>query len=78
MEKRKIFTELPIPIDERTPEGYQLIVAYAKGTEIVVPIEPTELESEDLHNCDWEGCCTFSHVVRFNIIHKYKAEKGEE
>lgn len=66
------FTTLPIPVDDKVPEGYELIVAYAKGDEIVVPIDTDE--EKDLHNCDWEGCTTFSHVVRFNARYKYESE----
>jgi hypothetical protein len=53
---------LPIPIDERTPKGYSLILAYAKEDEVVVPIELSDLDEED-HHCDWECCTTLSHVL---------------
>lgn len=71
--KQSNFTVLPIPVDERVPEGFSLILAYAKDNEVVIPIDTIELP-EELHNCDWEGCATFSHVVRFNIEHKYSLE----
>jgi hypothetical protein len=52
---------LPIPVDARTPEGYSLILAYAKEDQVVVPIDLNDLNEED-HHCDWEGCTTLSHV----------------
>ena len=64
------FTKLPIPIDDRTPEGYKLIVAYAKDDDIVIPVDPID-EEKDEHDCDWEGCSSLSHVVRFNSKFKY-------
>jgi hypothetical protein len=67
-----MFTYLPIPVDDSVPKGYQLIVAYAKDGVIVVPIDIAEL-TDDMHDCDWEGCCTCSHVVRFSIRHKYES-----
>jgi len=70
---KSIFTILPIPVDERVPEGYSLIVAYAKDDEIVVPIDLSSLPEEH-HNCDWEGCSSVHHVVRFSIKHKYDIE----
>lgn len=68
-----MFTYLPLPVDDKVPEGYRLIVAYAKNDMVVIPVEPTVLP-DDQHNCDWEGCCTLSHVVRFSISHKYEME----
>ena len=69
------FTTLPIPVDDRVPAGYELILAYAKGNEIVVPIEQLDEEiDKDIHNCDWEGCTSVSHVVRFNVNFKYETE----
>ena len=73
-----MFTYLPISIDERVPEGYRLIVAYAKDDMVVVLIEVTEVPKEEHHNCDWEGCSTVSHVVRFGISHKYETESELE
>ena len=71
-----MFTKLPIPVDETVPEGYELIVAYAKDDTVVVPIDIGYLPEN--HNCDWEGCSSVSHVVRFNIAHKYETEKQLE
>ena len=67
------FVELNIPIEDRVPEGYRLILAYAKDDDVVLPISYTPEVSEELHNCDWEGCGTLEHVVRFSIERKYKA-----
>lgn len=69
----KIFTELPIPVDERVPEGYNLIVAYAKDDKVVIPINATELGEN--HNCDWEGCSSIEHVFGFSISDKYRIDK---
>lgn len=55
---------LPIPVDDRVPDGYRLIVAYASESDIVIPIEP---EEEENHNCDVEGCGTLEHVKRFSL-----------
>ena len=66
-----MFIYLPIPVDESVPEGYRLILAYAKDDAIVVPVDVTKIPEEQ-HNCDWEGCTTLSHVVRFSIKHKYE------
>ena len=68
------FCELNIPIDERCPEGYRLILAYAKGDDIVIPIADIPEESEDYHNCDWEGCGSLDHVVRFSVEDKYRVD----
>jgi hypothetical protein len=69
-----MFTYLPIPVDEHVPEGYRLIVAYAKDDTIVITIDESKL-SEEFHNCDWEGCCTLSHVVSFSVRQKYEMEE---
>jgi hypothetical protein len=63
------FIELPIPVDSRSPEGYKPVMAYAKGHLVVVPI--AELEDDDPHDCDWEGCGTLDHCVRFSVEAKY-------
>jgi len=55
----------------RIPEGYQLIQAYAKGNEIIIPILQIPEDEAQLHNCDLEGCGTLDHCVRFNVEHKY-------
>jgi hypothetical protein len=70
-----MFTPLPFPIvpTPHVPPGYTPIVAYANGDTIVVPIDPCSLQ-EALHNCDWEGCSSLSHVVRFSVRQKYEAE----
>ena len=67
------FIKLPIPTDERIPDGYSLVVAYAKGDEVVVPIE--NLDDNDPHSCDWEGCGSLDHVVRFRVSEKYAEVK---
>jgi hypothetical protein len=72
-----MFIKLPIPVDESVPEGYSLIVAYAKDDTVVVPLDLKNLP-EDHHNCDWEGCTSLSHVVKFNITQKYKSENELE
>lgn len=66
---------LPIPVDDRVPEGYQLIVAYAKGDEVCIPMELDGLKGED-HNCDWEGCSTLEHVLRISPQQKYLLERA--
>jgi hypothetical protein len=63
------FIELPIPVDERVPEGYILIVAYAKGENVVTPV--TLEEGDEYHNCDAEGCGSLDHVVSMNVKSKY-------
>lgn len=65
------YIKLNIPIDDRAPEGHFLILAYSNGKDVIVPIEPCSLENENLHNCDWEGCGTLSHVFRFSPEMKY-------
>lgn len=65
---------LPIPVDERTPEGYVLIVAYAKDDTVVIPMELNGLQEED-HNCDWEGCTTLNHVLRISPQQKYELDR---
>ncbi|MDY6957989.1 MAG: hypothetical protein SVK08_02415 [Halobacteriota archaeon] len=67
-----------LPIGEMVPEEYKLIEAYAKGDDIVVPISSIPEEQEELHNCDWEGCGTLSHVVRFNVQRKYNIPKEKK
>jgi len=68
-----LFVYLPLPVDDKVPEGYRLIVAYAKDDTVVIPVDINKL-AEEQHDCDWEGCCTLSHVVKFNIRHKYETE----
>ncbi len=68
----EIVIELPIPVSDDIPEGYKLIVAYAKEDRIVVPLNTHALKYEELHNCDWEGCSTIHHVIRFSISDKYE------
>jgi hypothetical protein len=68
-----IFVKLNIPTDDKVPEGYNLILAYAKDDHIVVPID-TQNIPENHHDCDWEGCCTLSHVASFSISNKYDIE----
>ena len=64
------FIELPIPVDEHTPKGFKLIVAYAKGSKVFIPIAEMP-ENEEFHNCDWEGCGSLNHVASFDAISKY-------
>jgi hypothetical protein len=71
---KDIFTYLPIPVDDKVPEGYRLIVAYAKDDTVVIPIDLNDNIKEEHHNCDWEGCTTLHHVVKFSIKHKYETE----
>lgn len=67
------FVGLNIPVDERVPEGYKLILAYERNGDIVIPIDDIPEESAELHNCDWEGCSSVEHVVRFSVEYKYRA-----
>ena len=69
-----MFQKLNIPVDGSVPEGFSIILAYGKGDKIVVPINPHELESEDLHNCDWEGCGSMSHVFSCSVKQKYELD----
>ena len=55
----------------RVPEGYHIIEAYAKGNTIVVPIMDIPGNEAHLHDCDWEGCGSLDHVVRFAVDIKY-------
>jgi hypothetical protein len=66
------YIPLNIPVEDRIPEGYHLVQAYAKGDNIVVPITDIPEGQEDLHNCDWEGCGSMDCVVRFNVVEKYR------
>jgi hypothetical protein len=68
------YVVLPIPVDDTVPEGYQLILAYAKGDEVVIPMDLCDLD-EDNHNCDWEGCTSLSHVLRISPQQKYYLER---
>lgn len=68
------FITLPFPVDDKVPNGYRFILAYGKDNEVVVPLTLQDLPG-DYHNCDWEGCSTLHHVVRFNIKYKYDIEK---
>ena len=65
------YIPLNIPADDRVPDGYHLILAYAKGDDIVVPIADIPEDQNHLHACDWEGCGSLDHVVRFNVQRKY-------
>lgn len=71
------YITLPIPVDERVPEGYSLILAYAKDDEVVIPMDVEGLD-EDQHNCDWEGCSSIQHVLRMSPQQKYMLEKGNK
>ena len=72
----KRYTELPIPVDERVPEGHKLILAYTNGTDVIVPFNPQTLKSEDDHNCDWEGCSSVNCVFRCSPEQKYELERA--
>jgi hypothetical protein len=65
---------LPIPVDDSVPEGYELILAYAKDDHVVIPMDSRGLPEDD-HNCDWEGCCTLSHVLSISPQQKYGLER---
>ena len=73
-EKHFEFNELGLPKGVHIPDEYSLIEAYTKDGEIVVPIRDIPENKEHLHDCDVEGCGTFSHVVRFRIEWKYEAD----
>jgi hypothetical protein len=65
------YTVLALPkCLNRVPSSYQVVLAYAKEDNIIVPIEIPE-ELAEYHNCDWEGCGSLDHVVRFSIKDKY-------
>ncbi len=66
------FNELPLSA-ERVPAGFVPVEAYAKGNDIVVPIANIPEGMEHLHDCDWEGCGSLDHVVRFSVKDKYSA-----
>ena len=74
----EIFIELPLPVDDRVPEGYRLIVAYAKDDTVVVPLNTCGLQKEEYHNCDCEGCSSVEHVFRMSISEKYADFKEAE
>ena len=63
------FIELPIPVDDRVPEGFKLVLAYAKGSRVFLPIHEMP-ENEEHHNCDWEGCGSLEHVASFDVEEK--------
>ena len=71
------YIELPIPVDERVPEGHKLIVAYTNGVDVIVPFDPCELKNGDDHNCDWEGCSSINHVLRISPEQKYALVRGK-
>jgi len=57
------FIVLPFEV-KRIPDGYRPIECYGDHNgNIVVPI----IEPHDSHNCDANGCGTFSHVERLAI-----------
>jgi len=72
---------VPIPAQfvnmDRVPEGYYPVSAFAKGNEIVVEIN-TIPEDADIHSCDWEGCGSLNHVVRFNVAEKYGLQQEDK
>lgn len=68
------FIELPLPVDDRTPEGFKLVVAYANGSKVFLPINEMP-ENEEHHDCDWEGCGSLDHVFSFDVLDKYKESK---
>ena len=64
------YVELNIPVDSRVPDGYRLILAYAKGDLVRIPMDPHGLDDDD-HNCDWEGCSSVSHCLSISPQQKY-------
>jgi len=71
------FNRINIEVSERVPEGYYLIEAYASGDDIVIPIMNIPEDENNLHDCDWEGCGSLSHVIRFSVKAKYKRGRKE-
>jgi hypothetical protein len=71
------YTELNIPTDSRVPDGYALVLAYARGDEVVIPIDPRGLPEDD-HSCDWEGCGSIGHVLRITPQQKYALERAAQ
>ncbi len=67
---------LNIPIDGSVPDGYELILAYAKNDTVVIPIDPNGLDED--HNCDWEGCSSVGHVLRISPQQKYELERNHK
>ena len=79
------FVRLPdlvakLVIDERLPEQADPIIAYQMGKQIIVEIANIPESLAHLHNCDWEGCGSMNHVVRFTVEDKYLPadNKGEQ
>lgn len=62
---------------DRVPEGWYPVSAFAKGNTIIVEIN-TIPDDVDIHSCDWEGCGTLNHIVRFNVADKYGLDQGGE
>jgi hypothetical protein len=67
-----MFTYLPIPPNNSVPEGFRLVVAYAKGDTVLLPIDANAVP-EELHNCKIEKCSYPSHCVRFSVSDKYES-----
>ncbi len=62
--------------DNPAPEGYEPVVAYAKGDKVLVLID--DLDEDDNHNCDWEGCSSIEHGVWFSVALKYSQEELQQ
>ena len=71
------YIELNIPIDSRVPEGYRLVLAYAKGDLVRIPMDPCGLDDDD-HNCDWEGCSSVSCCLSISPQQKYLLGRAAE
>lgn len=61
---------------ERVPEQAVPIIAWQYNNQIIVEIADIPEEDAHLHSCDWEGCGSLSHVVRFTVEDKYQQEEA--
>jgi len=69
------YVELNIPTDSSVPEGYRLILAYAKGDRVRIPMDPSGLV-DGYHSCDWEGCSSVAHCLSISPQQKYMLERA--
>ena len=65
-----------LEVGPRVPNGFRLIEAYARGNTIIVPIMDIPENEAHLHDCDWEGCGTLDHVIRFSVDAKYASQQS--
>ena len=65
---------IPGRFNERIPDDASMIVAYQHQGQVIVPIYSMPDETE-MHSCDWEGCGSLDHVVRFSVEAKYNPPK---